>query len=163
MKELPRPSYSEEKKPPKIARPSQKVEIHIPVSENPEIYTEEQEKLLGDSVAAWTLLVDGFDEDGQRIYDPHQGKSCHQCRYPILFLSHLHFKHPSIRFFHFHYGRQKTLGLRTTCSKCKTVSGQFCGDCLYMRFLDYPFLSSFTLLLFVYHRILSYPCQTIIR
>ncbi|XP_073103388.1 uncharacterized protein [Elaeis guineensis] len=30
--------------------------------------------------------------------------------------------------------RQKTLGHRTHCSKCKLVQGQFCGDCLYMRY-----------------------------
>ncbi|XP_057787307.1 uncharacterized protein LOC131004626 [Salvia miltiorrhiza] len=110
LKEVPRPSYSEKRSPKKAhSSSSQKVEIHIPAGENPEIYTEEHEKLLGDSVADWTLQVDGFDEDGVRIYDPYLGKSCHQCR-------------------------QKTLGLRTACSKCDTVSGQFCGDCLYTRY-----------------------------
>ena len=29
--------------------------------------------------------------------------------------------------------RQKTLGLRTSCSQCQTLRGQFCGDCLFMR------------------------------
>ena len=29
--------------------------------------------------------------------------------------------------------RQKTLGLRTSCSRCQTLRGQFCGDCLFMR------------------------------
>lgn len=30
--------------------------------------------------------------------------------------------------------RQKTLGHRTQCSQCHpSVTGQFCGDCLYMR------------------------------
>lgn len=31
--------------------------------------------------------------------------------------------------------RQKTLGHRTSCSECKSLHGQFCGDCLYMRYL----------------------------
>jgi hypothetical protein len=30
--------------------------------------------------------------------------------------------------------RQKTLGYRTRCSECNMVQGQFCGDCLYMRY-----------------------------
>ncbi|XP_009796411.1 uncharacterized protein LOC107769063 [Nicotiana tabacum] len=89
--------------------PTEDVEINIAEGENPEFYTEEQEKLLGDCQDAWTLYVDGYDEDGQRIYDPDNGKSCHQCR-------------------------QKTLGQHTECSKCKLVQGQFCGDCLCMRY-----------------------------
>ncbi|KAL1536560.1 cell division cycle-associated 7-like protein [Salvia divinorum] len=109
LKDAPRPVYSEKRSPKKAHISSEKAEIHIPAGEKPEIYTEEHEKLVGDSVTPWTLLVDGFDDDGQRIYDPHEGKSCHQCR-------------------------QKTLGLRTSCTKCSTVSGQFCGDCLYMRY-----------------------------
>ncbi|KAA8536154.1 hypothetical protein F0562_028632 [Nyssa sinensis] len=84
-------------------------EIQIPEGSKPEIYTEDHAKLLGDCKTSWTLYVDGFDENRDRIYDPINGKSCHQCR-------------------------QKTLGHRTHCSKCNMVSGQFCGDCLYMRY-----------------------------
>ncbi|KAA0045859.1 cell division cycle-associated protein 7 [Cucumis melo var. makuwa] len=75
----------------------------------PEIYTEEHEKMLGCTERSWTLFVDGYGKDGKRIYDPVKGKTCHQCR-------------------------QKTLGYRTHCSKCNMVQGQFCGDCLYMRY-----------------------------
>ncbi|CAN4082841.1 unnamed protein product [Withania somnifera] len=75
----------------------------------PEIYTEEHEKLLGTTDLSWTFFVDGYGNDGKRIYDPVRGKTCHQCR-------------------------QKTLGHRTHCSKCQMVQGQFCGDCLYMRY-----------------------------
>ncbi|KAJ8567218.1 hypothetical protein K7X08_019426 [Anisodus acutangulus] len=75
----------------------------------PEIYTEEHEKLLGNTDLSWTFFVDGYGNDGKRIYDPIKGKTCHQCR-------------------------QKTLGQRTHCSKCQIVQGQFCGDCLYMRY-----------------------------
>ncbi|KAL0379290.1 UNVERIFIED_CONTAM: Cell division cycle-associated 7-like protein [Sesamum radiatum] len=80
LKDMPRVSYSENK-PPKKEGSIKNVEIHIPEGEKPEIYTEEHEKLLGDSKAVWTLWVDGYDEDGQRIYDPVEGKTCHQCRY----------------------------------------------------------------------------------
>ncbi|KAM3363579.1 hypothetical protein P3S68_018433 [Capsicum galapagoense] len=75
----------------------------------PEIYTEEHEKLLGSTDLSWTFFVDGYGKDGKRIYDPVKGKTCHQCR-------------------------QKTLGHRTHCCKCQMVQGQFCGDCLYMRY-----------------------------
>ncbi|KAL7231889.1 hypothetical protein ACSBR2_010006 [Camellia fascicularis] len=75
----------------------------------PEVYTDEHEKLLGNTEMSWTLFVDGYGQDGKRIYDPIKGKTCHQCR-------------------------QKTLGHRTHCSKCDMVQGQFCGDCLYMRY-----------------------------
>ncbi|GMI76922.1 hypothetical protein HRI_001361600 [Hibiscus trionum] len=74
-----------------------------------EVYTEEHEKLLGDTQRSWTLFVDGYGNDGKRIYDSFKGKTCHQCR-------------------------QKTLGHRTHCSKCNMIQGQFCGDCLYMRY-----------------------------
>ncbi|CAH9119683.1 unnamed protein product [Cuscuta europaea] len=74
-----------------------------------EVYTEEHEKLLGSTEMDWTLFVDGYGTDGKRIYDPVEGITCHQCR-------------------------QKTLGLRTHCSKCNMLHGQFCGDCLYMRY-----------------------------
>ncbi|KAI8554389.1 hypothetical protein RHMOL_Rhmol05G0095000 [Rhododendron molle] len=92
--------------PKKAARESEEIEIHIEEGSKPEIYTEEDMKLLGDSKTAWTLMVDGYGEDGERIYDPFYGKSCHQCR-------------------------QKTLGHRTSCSTCTSVQGKFCGDCLY--------------------------------
>ncbi|XP_077233158.1 uncharacterized protein LOC143875480 [Tasmannia lanceolata] len=75
----------------------------------PEIYTEEDDKLLGSFEASWVLFVDGCGPDGKRIYDPVKGKTCHQCR-------------------------QKTLGHRTSCSQCNIVQGQFCGDCLFMRY-----------------------------
>lgn len=75
----------------------------------PEIYTEEHEKLLGSCETEWVLFQDGYGPDGNKIYDSVRGKTCHQCR-------------------------QKTLGLRTHCSKCSLLRGQFCGDCLYMRY-----------------------------
>ncbi|KAJ4762400.1 Zinc-finger domain of monoamine-oxidase A repressor R1 [Rhynchospora pubera] len=74
-----------------------------------EFYTEEHEKLLGSCEMPWTLFEDGYDKDGKRIYDQVKGKTCHQCR-------------------------QKTMGYRTSCCKCQLVQGQFCGDCLYMRY-----------------------------
>lgn len=46
----------------------------------PEIYTEDQLKLLGCSNTSWTLFVDGYGKDGKRIYDQIHGKTCHQCR-----------------------------------------------------------------------------------
>ncbi|KAF7840891.1 cell division cycle-associated 7-like protein [Senna tora] len=88
---------------------SNSLEICIPEGTNPEVYTEEQEKLLGDCNISWELYVDGFDEDGNRIYDANKGQTCHQCR-------------------------QKTLGLHTYCGKCELLQGQFCGDCLYTRY-----------------------------
>ncbi|KAE9448533.1 hypothetical protein C3L33_19570, partial [Rhododendron williamsianum] len=101
--------YVEKRTPKKKARESEEIEIHIEEGSKPEIYTEEDMKLLGDSKTAWTLMVDGYGEDGERIYDPFYGKSCHQCR-------------------------QKTLGHRTSCSTCTSVQGKFCGDCLYTRY-----------------------------
>lgn len=59
---------------------SKSLEIHIQEGENPEVYTEEQEKLLGDCEISWECYVDGYDSDGNRIYDPIKGQSCHQCR-----------------------------------------------------------------------------------
>ncbi|XP_058214065.1 uncharacterized protein LOC131325685 isoform X2 [Rhododendron vialii] len=104
--------YVEKRTPKKKARESEEIEIHIEEGSKPEIYTEEDMKLLGDSKTAWTLMVDGYGEDGERIYDPFYGKSCHQCR-------------------------QKTLGHRTSCSTCTSVQGQFCGDCLYTSFYHF--------------------------
>ncbi|KAF8676352.1 hypothetical protein HU200_047053 [Digitaria exilis] len=81
----------------------------LEVGAKEEIYTEEHEKLLGTCNTPWTLFVDGYDKDGKRIYDQVRGQTCHQCR-------------------------QKTLGHHTSCSECQIVQGQFCGDCLYMRY-----------------------------
>uniref|UniRef100_A0A0D9XTA3 Zinc-finger domain-containing protein n=1 Tax=Leersia perrieri TaxID=77586 RepID=A0A0D9XTA3_9ORYZ len=83
--------------------------VLIEVGSKEEIYTEEHEKLLGTCVEPWTLFVDGYGKDGRRIYDQVRGQTCHQCR-------------------------QKTLGHHTHCCKCQIVQGQFCGDCLYMRY-----------------------------
>ncbi|KAG8637626.1 hypothetical protein MANES_15G144900v8 [Manihot esculenta] len=85
------------------------LEIRLREGSKPEIYSEEDEKLLGDCNSTWTLFVDGYGKDGKRIYDPEKGETCHQCR-------------------------QKTLGHHTHCSKCNMGQGQFCGDCLYMRY-----------------------------
>lgn len=46
----------------------------------PEIYTEEDEKLLGSAKSEWRLFVDGYDSKGVRMYDTVLGKTCHQCR-----------------------------------------------------------------------------------
>ncbi|KAK2380499.1 Zinc-finger domain of monoamine-oxidase A repressor R1 [Trifolium repens] len=83
--------------------------IYIPEGTNPEVYTEEHEKLLGDCETAWELYVDGYDEDGDRIYDPTKGDKCHQCR--LITISQL-----------------------TSCNKCELPQGQLCGDCLYTRY-----------------------------
>jgi len=53
--------------------------------------------------------VDGYDADGNRVYDKVRGQTCHQCR-------------------------QKTMGKRTACSSCASLQGVFCGDCLFMRY-----------------------------
>lgn len=50
------------------------------VGSKPELYTEEHEKLLGNTEKSWVLFVDGCGPDGKRIYDPVKGKTCHQCR-----------------------------------------------------------------------------------
>ncbi|XP_022746609.1 cell division cycle-associated protein 7-like isoform X2 [Durio zibethinus] len=107
LKTLAPVSYVENRKP-KFPE-NDEVEIHLEEGPKPEIYTEEHEMLLGDCEMSWTLLVDGYGNDGKRIYDPVKGETCHQCR-------------------------QKTLGHRTHCSKCKLVQGQLCGDCLYTRY-----------------------------
>ncbi|CAJ1939353.1 unnamed protein product [Sphenostylis stenocarpa] len=100
--------YSEGKLPDPGSKENE-VEIFIPEGTNPEVYTEEHEKLLGDCESTWELCVDGYDEDGNRMYDPIKGQTCHQCR-------------------------QKTLAQHTNCNKCELLQGQFCGDCLYMRY-----------------------------
>ncbi|XP_009366187.2 uncharacterized protein LOC103955988 [Pyrus x bretschneideri] len=83
--------------------------ITLEEGDRPEIYTQEHETLLGNTDKTWTLFVDGYGKDGKRIYDPVRGKTCHQCR-------------------------QKTLGHHTQCNQCNRLQGQFCGDCLYMRY-----------------------------
>lgn len=55
-------------------------DIVLEEGSKPELYTEEHEKLLGDTEKSWTLFVDGCGKDGKRIYDPVSGKTCHQCR-----------------------------------------------------------------------------------
>ncbi|KAG5061138.1 hypothetical protein GLYMA_01G181700v4 [Glycine max] len=100
-------SYSEV--PLKKAEFKENGRVVIEEGAKPEVYTEEHEKLLGNTDKPWTLFVDGVGKDGKRIYDSVLGKTCHQCR-------------------------QKTLGYRTCCSQCNMVQGQFCGDCLYMRY-----------------------------
>lgn len=52
-----------------------------------EVYTEEHEKLLGNTERSWTCFVDGYGKDGKRIYDPFKGKTCHQCRFTLRFNS----------------------------------------------------------------------------
>ncbi|KAK1402605.1 Cell division cycle-associated 7-like protein [Heracleum sosnowskyi] len=105
-----RVNYAEKAHSPiKGGKAARNLEIHIIQGSEPEIYTAEHEKLLGDCKTKWALYVDGYDKNGKRIYDPVEGKGCHQCR-------------------------QKTLGRRTQCSSCKIGLGQFCGDCLFMRY-----------------------------
>nr|XP_043630724.1 cell division cycle-associated 7-like protein [Erigeron canadensis] len=107
IKTIPPVTYTENRIPKeKVVK---EVKIAIEEGSKPEIYTEEHEKVLGDHKETWTLLEDGFDGEGNRMYDAYDGKSCHQCR-------------------------QKTLGLRTKCCKCTSVRGKFCGDCLFMRY-----------------------------
>ncbi|KAL9327698.1 hypothetical protein ACSQ67_002701 [Phaseolus vulgaris] len=100
-------SYTEV--PVKKAEFAERRRIVIEEGAKPEVYTDEHLKLLGNTQKPWTLFVDGCGKDGKRIYDSVRGKTCHQCR-------------------------QKTLGYRTCCSQCNMVQGQFCGDCLYMRY-----------------------------
>ncbi|CAK9166409.1 unnamed protein product [Ilex paraguariensis] len=102
-------SYSEVQLSNKDASLGDKYDLLREEGSKPEVYSEEHEKLLGNTEMSWTLFVDGYGKDGRRIYDPIKGKTCHQCR-------------------------QKTLGHRTHCSQCNLVQGQFCGDCLYMRY-----------------------------
>ncbi|KAI3708039.1 hypothetical protein L2E82_37044 [Cichorium intybus] len=106
---MPTVDYSEQRVPSSKDKVIKDVKIEIKEGPQPEVYTEEHEKALGDHKEAWTLCVDGYDDEGNRMYDTFAGKSCHQCR-------------------------QKTTGHRTKCCKCKGVQGQFCGDCLFMRY-----------------------------
>lgn len=74
-----------------------------------ETYTAEHRANLGTSKSPWTLFVDGYDKAGNRVYDQGRGATCHQCR-------------------------QKTICKHTRCSHCQSLKGQFCGDCLWMRY-----------------------------
>ena len=75
-----------------------------------ETYTAAHRAALGTAITPWTLFVDGYDESGNRIYDKGpKGKTCHQCR-------------------------QKTVCKHTSCGFCGAARGQFCGDCLFMRY-----------------------------
>ncbi|CAI0554271.1 unnamed protein product [Linum tenue] len=103
------PSYSEGRKSKRDVLDDDEGANRRAGGSKPEVYTEDQVKRLGGTERTWTLFVDGYGKDGRRIYDPINGKTCHQCR-------------------------QKTLGHRTHCSSCQRVQGQFCGDCLYMRY-----------------------------
>jgi len=76
---------------------------------NEERYTLAHKEALGTSTKTWTLFVDGYDAKGNRIYDPVRGATCHQCR-------------------------QKTVCKHTSCGGCGELRGQFCGDCLWMRY-----------------------------
>lgn len=78
-------------------------------SYNTEMYTAAHRDALGTSKTQWQLFLDGYDTDGARIYDKSRGKTCHQCR-------------------------QKTVCKHTNCSSCNSLKGQFCGDCLWMRY-----------------------------
>lgn len=59
-------------------------DIKLREGPKPEVYTEEHEKLLGNTERSWTFFVDGYGEDGKRIYDAVNGKTCHQCRSGLL-------------------------------------------------------------------------------
>ena len=74
-----------------------------------ETYTAEHRAALGTSRTPWVLFVDGYDASGARIYDAQRGATCHQCR-------------------------QKTVCKHTSCGGCGELRGQFCGDCLWMRY-----------------------------
>eukprot|EP00892_Ulva_mutabilis_P010435 jgi/Ulvmu1/7764/UM039_0072.1 len=75
-----------------------------------ESYSAEHVQALGVATEQWVLFKDGYcAHTGKRIYDKVDGVTCHQCR-------------------------QKTLGARTSCSRCHTLFGQLCGDCLFMRY-----------------------------
>ncbi|PSC68566.1 Cell division cycle-associated 7 [Micractinium conductrix] len=77
--------------------------------ECPEVYGVEHVQALGSYQKEWEMFTDGYTSQGERIYDNEKGASCHQCR-------------------------QKTLGQRTCCSRCKSGLGMLCGDCLFARY-----------------------------
>ncbi|GJP43883.1 hypothetical protein CLOM_g3283 [Closterium sp. NIES-68] len=83
-------------------------EVGAVVRRGREEYTEEDLKKLRGHVKPYDISI---ERNKTRVYDPVNGKTCHQCR-------------------------QKTLGLRTECASCKdrSVCGQFCGDCLFVRY-----------------------------
>lgn len=75
-----------------------------------EVYTKDHVLALGPlDRKEWVLFEDGYDANGNRIYCKVFGKTCHQCR-------------------------QKTVSKHTTCTKCESLQGVFCGDCLFMRY-----------------------------
>lgn len=78
-------SYSEV--PPKKDEFKKNGRVVIEQGAKPEVYSEEHEKLLGNTDKPWTLFVDGVGKDGKRIYDSVLGKTCHQCRLPSLSLT----------------------------------------------------------------------------
>ncbi|KAL5054087.1 hypothetical protein RYX36_034769 [Vicia faba] len=102
---LPKAQYQEKSS----SKRKKEVVIYIAEGTKPEVYTEEHEKLLGDCETDWELFVDGYDEDGDRIYDPTKGEKCHQCR-------------------------RTTVSQMTNCNKCELPQGMLCGDCLYTRY-----------------------------
>ncbi|CAN0927771.1 Cell division cycle-associated 7-like protein, partial [Linum grandiflorum] len=61
--------------------PRKDLEIRLQEGTQPEVYTEEHDKLLGSCDEEWVLGVDGYSVDGKRLLDPVDGKTCHQCRY----------------------------------------------------------------------------------
>lgn len=77
-------SYSEV--PPKKDEFKKNGRVVIEQGAKPEVYSEEHEKLLGNTDKPWTLFVDGVGKDGKRIYDSVHGKTCHQCR--LSFICH---------------------------------------------------------------------------
>ena len=72
---------------------SEEEDVVLEDGSRPEIYSEEHEKVLGSTEKSWTLFVDGYGNDGKRIYDPVKGKTCHQCRFiEMKFFSNFHWK-----------------------------------------------------------------------
>jgi hypothetical protein len=65
-----------------------------------EIYTSEHEKLLGSATEEWQLFADGYAANGNRVYDPVLGKTCHLCRYWSSLVIHYFFSHPPVPFLH---------------------------------------------------------------
>ncbi len=76
-----------------------------------EAYGPDALRALGTSGnATWTLFVDGYDARRKRVYDQGAaGTTCHQCR-------------------------QKVRATFTSCAACGSLRGNFCGDCLFMRY-----------------------------
>ncbi|KAL4423503.1 hypothetical protein ABPG77_003636 [Micractinium sp. CCAP 211/92] len=84
----------------------------VPEGEKPEVYSVQHVLALGTHEKEWVMFSDGYVQEGGdrlRMYDAQNGASCHQCR-------------------------QKTLGLRTACSRCTSGLGRLCGDCLFARY-----------------------------